>query len=627
MAGVIDGLPFDRPFALVKRNGEEFVRFFSGTMMRPERLDAIPRRTGRPEGGGARFDTLSILPFSQIRERGFAVHDGGETIRTIVIEDEAILSVRDVLDGIERVEIVLDGGISYGRTREEYEALIGTVIREEIGNGEGANFVIPRKGGARIANMTTGTALSLFREILAGEAGAYWTFLFFDGSDFFVGSTPERHVSVAGGKVRMNPISGTFRKSSEHAADLPAFKRDFLAFLGDAKEINELFMVVDEELKMMAQICCEGGIIVGPLMKEMSRLVHTEYLLSGRSNMDVVDILRDSMFAATVTGSPVGNACNVIYRHEAESRGYYSSALALIGRDEAGGDVLDSPITIRTLEITGGGDVTFRVGGTLVRNSVPADEVRETEAKISAMLRVLRNERPEDEGAGLVLPRLGNDDDICEMLQDRNQYLSKFWFFRQSGGDAAPPFAGRRALLIHNEDDFIFMIRHMLGRLGFAADVVSFADYRSREGYDIVLVGPGPGNPGDSSGKMNILRAAMDELLRSGAPFLAVCLGHQILSHALGLRLVRKESPFQGVQEEIGFFGQRERVGFYNTFAAVHEAGRLPEGVEAAYDAPTGEIHALRGPHYYGVQFHPESILTQNGFFLLERMLRDLLQD
>ena len=112
----------------------------------------------------------------------------------------------------------------------------------------------------------------------------------------------------------MNPISGTFRVRPPGHGD--ALDRDLkprlLEFLRDEKEIYELFMVVDEELKMMCDICHEGGQVLGPFLKPMTHLIHTEYLLAGRSRRDVREILRDTMYAATVTGSPVENACRLI---------------------------------------------------------------------------------------------------------------------------------------------------------------------------------------------------------------------------------------------------------------------------------------------------------------------------
>ena len=101
----------------------------------------------------------------------------------------------------------------------------------------------------------------------------------------------------------------------------------------------------------MCDICHEGGQVLGPFLKPMTHLVHTEYLLAGRTRRDVREVLRDTMYAATVTGSPVQNACRLIKHYETEGRGYYGAALALIGRDREGRTRCDSPIVIRTADV------------------------------------------------------------------------------------------------------------------------------------------------------------------------------------------------------------------------------------------------------------------------------------
>lgn len=148
-------------------------------------------------------------------------------------------------------------------------------------------------------------------------------------------------------------------------------------------------MVVDEELKMMCTVGDRGGAVVGPRLKEMAHLAHTEYELRGRSSLDVREVLRETMFAATVTGSPVQNACRVIERYEAGGRGYYAGALALLGVDASGSQTLDSPILIRTADIAADGALRVPVGATLVRHSDPAGEVAETHAKAAGVLAAL----------------------------------------------------------------------------------------------------------------------------------------------------------------------------------------------------------------------------------------------
>ena len=171
--------------------------------------------------------------------------------------------------------------------------------------------MIARDYLATIDDWDHAKALGVFPRLLEQERGAYWTFLVFTGDRYLVGASPERHVRVQSRRgvdepdQRHVPARRTARRPT-------AAQTRLLDFLGDEKEIFELFMVVDEELKMMCGMCCEGGSITGPFLKPMSHLIHTEYLLNGRSSSDVRDVLRDSMFAATVTGSPVENACRLI---------------------------------------------------------------------------------------------------------------------------------------------------------------------------------------------------------------------------------------------------------------------------------------------------------------------------
>ena len=138
--------------------------------------------------------------------------------------------------------------------------------------------------------------------------------------------------------------------------------------------------------------------------------------------------------------------------------------------------------------------------------------------------------------------------------------------------------------------------------------------------------GPGPGDPrnGDHP-KIASFRRAVDALLASEQPFLAVCLGHQTLCERLGIPLAYKDIVFQGTQSEVGLGEVRERVGFYNTFVGRAEASEVPDGVQIESDPKTGDIHLVSGPTFRGVQFHAESILTENGFALLRGLLLELL--
>ena len=125
---------------------------------------------------------------------------------------------------------------------------------------------------------------------------------------------------------------------------------------------------------------------------------------------------------------------------------------------------------------------------------------------------------------------------------------------------------------------------------------------------------------------MAAFRRAIDDLLASGQPFLAVCLGHQTLCERLGIPLVFKDIVFQGTQSPIVLDARTERVGFYNTFVArVLDGETLPDGVTVERDEATGDVHAVAGPHYRGIQFHAESILTEHGYDLIHGLVQGLL--
>ncbi|MET9680857.1 anthranilate synthase family protein [Streptomyces coeruleorubidus] len=600
-----------RPFALLRRrtpgHDHGLIEVLVGPVTTYDRLADLP-----DEG-------LALVPFRQIRERGFDVRDDGTPLTVLTPEESYGVPLTDALEQLPAHDVRVEGG-GFDVGDQEYGEIVGRVLREEIGRGEGANFVIRRTYQGEIPGFGRADALALFRRLLEGERGAYWTFVVHTGDRTLVGASPEVHVRMSGGTVVMNPISGTYR----YPADGPT-PEHLLDFLADGKEIEELSMVVDEELKMMCTVGDMGGVVVGPRLKEMAHLAHTEYELRGKSSLDVREVLKETMFAATVTGSPVQNACRVIERHEVGGRGYYAGALALLGRDSGGAQTLDSPILIRTADIDTGGRLRVPVGATLVRGSDPAGEVAETHAKAAGVLTALgiRPGRPREES---VRPRLADDPRVRATLDGRRASLAPFWLrMQRPSGELAG-----HALVVDGEDTFTAMLAHVLRSGGLEVTVRRYDEDGLREAVlahqGPVVLGPGPGDPSDlTDPKMRILRNLTSEVIRDHPHgVLGVCLGHELIAAELGLEIVRKEVPYQGAQTTIDLFGRPETVGFYNSFVAYcDEAARqelAAHGVEVSR-AANGEVHALRGPGFAGVQFHPESVLTLNG----AAVVRDLV--
>ncbi|MDI3387153.1 anthranilate synthase family protein [Streptomyces sp. B-S-A8] len=658
---LVDLVASTTPFALLRRrtpgHDQDTVEVLLGPVQEVERLAEIPERE---------LPVLALVPFRQIRERGFDVRDDGTPLTVLCTEERYEVPLAQALDELPAHEVSVTGG-AFDVDDEAYAGIVERVIRDEIGSGEGANFVIRRNFEGRIDGFSRADALALFRRLLDGERGAYWTYVVHTGDEqgpggpsaegrgretgdeqgpggpsaegrgretgdeqgpggpsaegrgretggrTLVGASPEVHVRMTGGTVVMNPISGTYRYPAEGPTE-----EHLLDFLADGKEIAELSMVVDEELKMMCTVGDMGGVVVGPRLKEMSHLAHTEYELRGKSSLDVREVLKETMFAATVTGSPVQNACRVIERYEPGGRGYYAGALALIGRDAGGAQTLDSPILIRTADIDARGGLRVAVGATLVRDSDPAGEVAETHAKAAGVLAALgvRPGRPRAEG---VRPRLADDARVREALDSRRASLAPFWLRMQ---ERSAELSGH-ALVIDGEDTFTAMLAHLLRSSGLDVSVRRYDEPGLREAAlaheGPVVLGPGPGNPADAADpKMRMLRALTADLVREHTRgLLGVCLGHELLAAELGLQIGRKQVPYQGAQTRIELFGRPEVVGFYNSFVArcddEEEAELGAHRVEVSRDRETGEVHALRGPGFASVQFHPESVLTLRG--------------
>src|SRR5215212_4866874 len=619
----IAALQRHQTWAIIRRStragDRETVGLVGGRRRVVESLLDIPLETGAPQGGHI-ADRLVAVPFRQVRERGFDAHDDGTPL--VVVEVESEFTVEQIVDAIDDTGVDLADRGGFDIDDAAYAELVEAIIRDEIGQGEGANLVVGRHYRAQVADWGASKALTVFRRLLVREHGAYWTFLFFTGDRYLIGASPERHVSVHGDQVRMNPISGTFRLTSDGQV-----RRQLLDFLRDEKEIYELFMVVDEELKMMCDICDKGGQVLGPFLKPMSRLVHTEYFLAGRTSRDPRQVLRDTMYAATVTGSPVQNACRLIRRYESEGRAYYGAALAILGRDPDGAPVVDSPIVIRTADVDLDGRLTVTAGATLVRDSEPAYEVAETHAKAGGVLAAFGLAAPAPT-PDVNIAELVNDEDVLLSLNARNHRLAAFWLADQSGARPDPALAGKRVWILDGDDDFVNMLRHVLGVAGMTCTVLPHAAYAAGDlDGDLVIVGPGPGDPRDGGDpKIATFRQAVDRLLTERRPFLAVCLGHQVLCDRLGIPLAYKDIVFQGTQDEVAVDGRSERVGFYNTFVGrVSADAALPSGVSVDADPVTGDVHHLRGSHFRGIQFHAESILTQHGAELIHRLAADLL--
>jgi anthranilate synthase/aminodeoxychorismate synthase-like glutamine amidotransferase len=185
-------------------------------------------------------------------------------------------------------------------------------------------------------------------------------------------------------------------------------------------------------------------------------------------------------------------------------------------------------------------------------------------------------------------------------------------------------------LVIDNYDSFTYNLVQYLGELGadlrvMRNDVVSVDDVRAA-GPDQIVISPGPGRPEDAGITMRVI-----EQLGDRVPILGVCLGHQAIGAAFGGRVIRANVPMHGKTSTIDHDGRGVFAGIGGSFAAsryhsliVAEEG-WPDALEvSARTQEDGIVMGLRHKHrpIHGVQFHPESILTDEGRTILRNFLR-----
>jgi para-aminobenzoate synthetase component 2 len=183
-------------------------------------------------------------------------------------------------------------------------------------------------------------------------------------------------------------------------------------------------------------------------------------------------------------------------------------------------------------------------------------------------------------------------------------------------------------LVIDNYDSFTYNLVQYLGQLG--ADVQVFRnDAITAEQADAlrpthVLVSPGPCTPNEAGASCEIIAR-----LGPKVPTLGVCLGHQCIGQVYGGRVVRAERLMHGKTSMIRHNGRGLFAGIPSPFEAVRyhsllvERASLPDCLEITAETAEGEIMGLQHKVHlvYGVQFHPESILTQHGMALLQNFL------
>jgi len=183
--------------------------------------------------------------------------------------------------------------------------------------------------------------------------------------------------------------------------------------------------------------------------------------------------------------------------------------------------------------------------------------------------------------------------------------------------------------MIDNYDSFTWNLVQYLGELGALPRVVRNDEMTVEEVEALkpaaIVISPGPGRPSDAG-----ISRALIERLAGSVPILGVCLGHQCIGEAFGAQIVRAERLVHGKTSAVIHTGRGIFLDIDNPFQAtryhslVVAREGLPETLQIVAWTPENEIMAIRHRDHetWGVQFHPESILTPQGMALLRNFLR-----
>jgi anthranilate synthase len=442
-----------------------------------------------------------------------------------------------------------------------------------------------------------GNASELFRRMQLDSPSPYEFFLQF-GDEQLVGASPEMFVRIEGRRVETCPISGTAQRTGDPLRDAESIRE----LLNSRKDESELTMCTDVDRNDKSRVAEPGSVRVldRRLIERYAGVFHTvdHVECELKPGFDSLDAFLSHMWAVTVIGAPKKAAAQAIENIEKDARGWYGGAVGMLNLN---GDI-NTGILIRTIHLKNG-VAAYPVGATLLYDSEPELEERETRLKATGFFRAL-NGRPkpadearpklevtEREGAGLKLMLVDNDDCFIHTLAD---------YARQTGAEV------------------------VTYRNGFPLGLIDDVN------PGVMLVSPGPGRPADFGVPELIRHAAAKRI-----PVFGVCLGLQGMVEAFGGELGLLEYPMHGKPSVVLHRGEgvfqglpeRFKVGRYHSLFAVRD--KLPACLEVTAESEDGVIMGVRHRELpmEAVQFHPESMLTLDydcGLKLMRNVVRIL---
>lgn len=404
-------------------------------------------------------------------------------------------------------------------------------------------------------------------------------------------ASPERLFSLRDGVISTRPIAGTRKRGLTQAED-EVLEQELLS---STKERAEHAMLVDLARNDLARVCETGSVHVDEayIVERYSHVMHLVSEVSGKTSRSLREIFASLFPAGTITGTPKESAMEHIRDLELNARGPYTGSMGYI----SSGEGVDFNILIRS---------AFRdqergyiwAGAGIVAQSEAGFEQGEVVAKARSVTNVLSNDKSPSTPA---LPRPGVRVDRTHFEQKLNQ----------------------RVLFVENHDSFSHNIVDALRTLGCEVTVVDHNDAPDLAGHKHILLGPGPRQPKEAGQLMSWLEAAY----KNNCGVLGICLGHQAIGQFFGAEIVRARRAIHGECESLTHLEHPLFRRIPSDFRAMRYHSlvirQVPECLKVIAYSKSDEVMAIahQDAPIFGVQFHPESFLSEGGFQLFTNFL------
>ncbi|MBI5393434.1 chorismate-binding protein [Candidatus Woesearchaeota archaeon] len=549
-------------------------------------------------------------------------------------------------------------GLSSFNSAVSYKQYIAMVqkAKEFVYNGDSYQIKLSQRFHTRIAKNIIKNAesksskcfpIDLYAKIRAINPSPCNAFVFdkdLDGNEtILISNSPEQLLSVNGKKAETKPIGGTYPFDSKNGLSIKSAKSIKENFLNDEKEIAEHIMLIDLERNDLGKVCDYGTVKVSKFMdvEQYSHLLHLVTTISGRlqKKNDAFDAFIALFPGGTVTGCPKKRTMEIIDKLEPVARGVYTGSIGFFQSDVKNKLIKDCffSIIIRTLflhsakkELRGKKhedyyDAYLQVGGGIVADSVAQREYDETIWKAKAFFETLENfagdsvkKKQKLDLAKINKRKIIANQRFCIVIIDNydsfTYNIAKFVgeILQSQLQNGIKSFAQALTMPIHI----------------FKNDKVSIAEIETLQPTHIII-SPGPGSPEQAGISKKVISHFYKKL-----PILGVCLGHQCIAEVFGAKIIHAKELYHGktssiLHNTLDIFNNCKNPFLATRYhSLVVSKDHFPKCLQItaiAYGSnnQNKEIMALKHKEYplFGVQFHPESILTKDGIKIFARFL------